>query len=455
MRGTNFAALVPTPTDRRHKGAGTERDTLTGLPNRALFATVLREACASTDRDGLALLRVSLGEIAELRADHGLATADALIAAVAGRLQRTIRTGDVAARLRDGDFGLILAAEDVAEAACAAQRVLDRLVEPFEVSGSLLDLRVSIGIAHAPPTPIDPTTLMERAEVALARALAIGGSVFKIFKPRHAIDPELQRALLVDLRDAIARGAVTVSFRPILHVETLCLVRAEAVLRWDHPVVGLIDSTDFLPILGDAEATGLLTAWAFGETCRIVAANGIGCPVVLPVDAAALTPALIAELVALQTPGVGEAGAGKVAIGISEASFRGFDAEALEGLKRLRAAGTPIVLDDYVGHAVPQADIRFLPVDAIRTGPAILQELESDVSAFTRLQALTGLASSLAIPIGAKGVESGEQLEALLRFGFAEVQGALFGEMLTAHELAAHARHEAPFLPRGGGLGSS
>ena len=450
MRGTNFAALVPTHTERHHQGAGGERDTLTGLPNRALFATVLREACTSTDRDGLALLRVSLGEIAELRADHGLATADALIAAVAGRLQRTIRTGDVAARLRDGDFGLILAAEDVAEAACAAQRVLDRLREPFEVSGSLLDLRVSIGIAHAPPTPIDPQTLMERAEVALARALTIGGSVFKIFKPRHAIDPELQRALLVDLRDAIARGNVTVSFRPILHVETLCLAGAEAVLRWDHPVVGLIDSNDFLPILGDAEATALLTAWAFGETCRIVATNAIRCPVVLPVEAAALTRELLADLAELRTPGSSEMGAGKVALGISETTFRGFDADTLDSLKRLRAAGTPIVLDDYVGHAVPHADIRFLPVDAIRTGPAILQELESDISAFTRLQALTGLASSLAIPIGAKGVESGEQLEALLRFGFAEVQGALFGETLTAHELAAHARHEAPFRPRGG-----
>ena len=448
MRGTNFAALVPTQSDRRLTGTGGERDALTGLPNRALFANVLREACASTDRDGLALLRVSLGEIAELRADHGLATADALIAAVAGRLQRTIRTGDVAARLRDGDFGLILAAEDVAEAACAAQRVLDRLREPFEVSGSLLDLRVSIGIAHAPPTPIDPATLMERAEVALARALAIGGSVFKIFKPRHAIDPELQRALLVDLRDAIARGAVTVSFRPILHVETLCLAGAEAVLRWDHPVVGLIDSNDFLPVLGDAEATALLTAWAFGETCRIVAANAIGCPVVLPVETAALTRDLIADLVELRTPG-----AGTVSLGIAEAAFRAFDADTLASLKQLRAAGAPIVLDDYVGHIVPHTEIRFLPVDAIRTGPAILQELESDISAFTRLQALTGLASSLAIPIGAKGVESGEQLEALLRFGFAEVQGALFGETLTAAELAAHSRHASPFLPRhGGGL---
>ncbi len=448
MRGTNFAALVPIQTDRHLTGV--ERDALTGLPNRTLFGTVLREACASTDRDGLALLRVSFGQIAELRADHGLATADALIAAVAGRLQRTIRTGDVAARLRDGDFGLILAAEDVAEAACAAQRVLDRLREPFEVSGSLLDLRVSIGIAHAPPAVIDPQTLMERAEIALARALAIGGSVFKIFKPRHAVDPELQRALLVDLRDALRQGAVAVSFRPILQVETLCLAGAEAVLRWDHPVVGLIDSADFLPVLGDAEATGLLTAWAFGETCRIVAASGITCPVILPVDAAALTAALVANLAELRQAAEFAVGHGAVSLGIAETAFRALDAEMLEALKRLRAGGTPIVLDDYVGHLLPHAAIRGLPVDAVRTGAAILDELESDISAFTRLQALTGLASSLGIAIGAKGVESGEQLEALLRFGFAEVQGPLFGEMLTADEVAAHARHDVPLLPSGG-----
>ena len=442
MRGTNFAALVPTPADQRLPGV--ERDALTGLPNRALFGAVLREACGSTDRDGLALLRVSLGEIAALRADHGLATADAVVAAVAGRLRRAIRTGDVAARLHDGDFGLILASEDVAEAACAAQRVLDRLREPFEVSGSLLELRVSIGIAHVPETLVDPDKLMERAEIALARALAIGGSVFKIFKPRHAIDPELQRALGADLKAALGRGAVTVSFRPILHAETLRLAGAEAVLRWDHPVIGLIDSTDFLPVLGDRVAIESLIAWAFGETTRILAANDVQCPVVLPIEATALTPALVDRIARLR----GSDG-GRVRIGIGEAAFRAFDDETLAAVKRLRAGGTPVVLDDYVGHVLPHAAIRGLPVDAVRTGAALLGELESDISAFTRLQALTGLASSLGISIGAKGVESGEQLETLLRFGFAEVQGALFGDALTAAELAAHARHDVPFLPRG------
>ncbi len=230
----------------------------------------------------------------------------------------------------------------------------------------------------------------------------------------------------------------------------MCLAGAEAVLRWDHPVVGLIESADVLSVLGDAEATGLLTAWAFGQTRRVMVETGIACKVVLPVDASALTPAVIDELATLHDDLTlaGRTG-GSLALAVAERAFRGMDPVVLAGLGRLRERGIPVVLDDYAGHLLSHAAIRSLPVDAIRTGPAILQELESDISAFTRLQGLTGLASSLGVTIGAKGVESGEQLEALLRFGFAEVEGALFGETLTAAELAAHARHDVPFLPRG------
>lgn len=446
-RGTNFAALISSILEGR-TASGAWQDALTGMPNRVLFTAVLDDACASPERDGLALLRVCADDMPSLRADHGQATADTLVAAIGGRLRRSIRAGDVAGRLRDGDFGLILAADDVAEAACAAQRVLDRLREPFEVSGALLDVTVSIGIAYAPPGPVDGHVLMERAEIALERARAIGTGAFKIFRPTQGVDPETQRSLLADLREALARGAMSLGFRPVVDSGTLHLRGADVVLQWDHPKIGLISSSDFLPVLADPEASRLLTEWTVARICEVAARHGLSLPLVLPLDASTPLDGAFVARIADALAGSGR-GAETIAFGIAEPMFRGLDAEALATFAALRRLGVRIVLDDHVGNVLSHETIRALPVDGIRTSAAMLDELQSDIGAFVRLQGLTGLASSLRLPIGAKGVENQEELETVRRLGFAEVQGALFGPPLTVGELAATLARGIPLELRG------
>ncbi len=429
---------------------GLSFDVLTGLPSRMLFRTILERAFASAEREGVALLRIS-ADIAALREDYGSATTDALIAAVAGRLRRSIREGDVAAKLRDAEFGLLLAAEDVAEAACAAQRVLDRLREPYEVSGSIVDMIVSIGIAYAPPEAGSADTLLTRAEIALERARSTGLGEWKIFKPGNATDPETQKAMLADLQTALDQHQLSLGFQPIAEIGTLRLRHAGAVLRWDHPKIGLLDSTDFLPVLNDREASRLLAHWAIRGVCDLAARTGHGIPMIVALDGS-IEPDERLHSVIVDALAQSAIDPGMLMIGVPEPSFRALEPTSLAVVNQLRDRGVRFVLDDLSHLSTDLNAIRRLPIDAIRTSPAVVEELRNDIHAFIRVQALTGLAHSLGLATIARGVDREEDVALLAGFGFGAIEGAVLVGALTGAELRAHAKAGLPIAARKPGM---
>ncbi len=443
-RGSDLAALLQSALARSAAGPSS-LDPLTGMPNRQLFNMILGFACASPDSDGIAVLRLCIDDVADLRDEQGQATADALLAAVAGRLRRSIRTGDVAAKLRDADFALVLAADDVAEAACAAQRVLERLREPYEVSGSLVDVTVSIGIAFTPPGAINGATLLERAEIALERARSSGRGEWKIFKPGNGVDPDTQASMLTDLQTALRNEEMSIALQPVVKLHDLSVVGADAILHWDHPKIGRIASSDFLPVLSDPRAARLLGDWSIERICAVAAANSLR--ISLALDASMQPNDHLAERVASALVSSG-ADPGLVWIGVPESVFLGLAESGLRALSRIRALGARVILDDLSFDALALDSLRGLPIDAIRTGTSVIEALETDIHAFAWVQALTGLARSLRIVIGAKGIETEHDVEKLARFGFDQGQGGLVGSAMTPGELTAFAVSRAPLTRR-------
>ena len=447
-RGRGLAAGLDSGVDLFAE-ASRARDGLTGLPNRTGFHSVLDRIFGDPSRSGVALLRISIDDLPTLRIDYGPTTSDGLVTAVAGRLKRSVRDGDLPAKLKEAEFGLLLAAEDVAEAACAAQRVLERLREPYEIAGQLVDVTVSIGIAFAAPDGSTAETLLGRAEIALERARASGRCEWRIFKPANAIDPDTQGAMLADLHRALDAGEMSLSFEPVVAIDGERLTHAGAVLRWCHPRIGLIESADFIPVLNDADVYRLLLAWTLRTACETNARTNQELRVVV-----SLLPSLAPDggVVAAVEEALGATGLppGRLMIGVSEAAIRNCDADCSAALAALRARGVGVVLDDFTSIGTDLGFLRTLKVDAIRTGASVLDELDNDLGAFVRMQALTGVAGSLGIPVIARGVRSEEDVDAFERYGFAGFEGPIFGGALTAAELTAFARNGSAPARRSG-----
>ncbi len=418
-------------------------DSLTGLPNRGSFQRILAEIFADPERSGLALLRIAIDDVISLREEHGPSTADQLVAAVAGRLRRSVRDGDLSARIKEAEFGLILAAEDVAEAACAAQRVLDRLREPYEISGRLVDVTVSIGIAYAARGSNTADTLVSRAEIALDRARATGRGEWRIYRPANAVDPDTQQAMLSDLHQALAAREMTLAFHPVVTPDLFRLTHADVALRWCHPRIGIIESADFIPVMNDPGVSDLLAAWTIRSACETAATGRHDVPMIVPLSSLSTPGAALIEAVgdALRETGLPPH---LLMLAIPEATFRRADAEAHRAIVAIRGLGIGILLDDVAALSADLAWIRPLPIDAIRTSQTMLEDLEDDLHAFVHLQGLTGLAHSLGRPVLARGIRSEEEVEAIRRYGFGSLQGPICGTALTAVELSAYARTGTP-----------
>src|SRR4051794_1733908 len=229
-------------------------DSLTGLPNRALFLDRLELAHARAKRSGrpIAVLFMDLDSFKNVNDSLGHAAGDELLVLVAGRLRRWLRPSDTAARFGGDEFAVLLEDLDASNGAqIVAQRVLDSLREPFAIQGQELLVGASIGIASsAHPGGED---LLRGADLAMYRAKGLGKGRYQLFEPGMHVAVLERLELEVDLQRALDRAEMCVHYQPIIELATAQIIALEALVRWRHPVRGMIQPNDFIPL---AEETG-------------------------------------------------------------------------------------------------------------------------------------------------------------------------------------------------------
>src|SRR4051795_6395174 len=231
-------------------------DSLTGLPNRALFLDRLELAHARARRSGspIAVLFMDLDSFKNVNDSLGHAAGDELLVLVAGRLRRWLRPSDTAARFGGDEFAVLLEDLDTSNAAqIVAQRVLDSLREPFEIQGQEVYVGASIGIASSAHPGSDD--LLRNADLAMYRAKGLGKGRHQIFEPGMHVAVLERLELEVDLQRALDRSEMSVHYQPIVELATRQIIGLEALVRWRHPVRGMIQPNDFIPL---AEETGLI-----------------------------------------------------------------------------------------------------------------------------------------------------------------------------------------------------
>ncbi|MFA1672948.1 putative bifunctional diguanylate cyclase/phosphodiesterase [Rhizobium mongolense] len=403
-------------------------DSLTGLPNRAAFAQHIElHAAAATATAPIALLYLDVDHFKHINDSKGHAAGDTLLCQVAKRLSALAQEGDLVARLGGDEFALVLKLAEISRAERFAKQLLALLSAPFDLDGVNEHVSCSIGIALAPEHTEDADVLMRHADLALYAAKASGRSTYRFYEPEMRLEAERWHQLSAELRDALAKNQFELHYQPIVRLEDDGLAGFEALIRWHHPLRGLVAPTEFIPI---AEETGLIVPigeWVLREACRTAASwpGHLKIAVNLSVSQFRHTSLLSTVVAALDGSGLRPE---RLEIEITESVFLADVELSLPLLRALKELGIRIAIDDFGTGYSSFSYLRAFAFDKIKLDRSFVAGIESDAGSLAIIRAVVGIGSGFNATTLAEGVETKEQLKRLKQEGFGEVQGYLLGK---------------------------
>ena len=416
-------------------------DSLTGLPNRMRFQDALSEACGG---DALfALHCLDLDGFKAVNDTLGHAAGDSLLVAVAGRLRACLRDGDVAARLGGDEFAVLQVGASPEGAAALAQRLIERIGEPYQLGELSASVGVSVGIALQGEGRRGAEDLLRGADLALYHSKSKGRGVWHVFEAAMAVRAQTRHRLLAELRHAIAHGELVLDFQPICDLATGAIIGAEALVRWLHPVRGRIPPAEFIPA---AEESGLIVAlgeWVLRRACNEAATWASTARV-----AVNLSPVQFRDpgLLPLVDQVLAETGlpAQRLELEITESVFLDAQETTVACLNALRARGIHIALDDFGTGYSSLSYLRSFPFDRVKIDRSFIRDLGVNDEAAAIVHAIVDMASSLGMRTTGEGVETQSQADLLARTGCGQVQGYLFGRPCAPEAIGSVMRADAP-----------
>jgi diguanylate cyclase (GGDEF)-like protein/PAS domain S-box-containing protein len=416
-------------------------DGLTDLPNRAAFLQALAqmiEACEGTDEE-FAVLSIDLDGLKEINDVFGHATGDKLLIEVGRRIQASAR-GGVVARLSGDEFGLIIDGKQPVAGMLLAEKLAEALANEFMIDGKSVRTGVTTGISIFPHNGADAASLLANAGAALFRAKAKSRGSISIYEPEMDQQIRDRRVLHQDLSVAIRNGELSLYYQPqAMARQTVAaseVIGFEALARWLHPVRGFVPPGDFIPI---AEESGLIVEmgeWILREACREAASWPL--PLQIAVN---LSPAqfMHGDVVGLVHSILIETGLapGRLELEITEGVLiEDFD-RGLALLRRLKALGVRISMDDFGSGYSSLSYLQAFPFDKIKIDRAFVMNLGRNPQSAAIVRAVIGLGHGLEMSIVAEGVETQEQLGFLADVGCDAVQGYYIGKPLPIGQYAA------------------
>ncbi len=447
---TQFIAIKVDITDRKTAEEQVKflayYDALTGLPNRTLFRDRLSKALASARRrkEKVALQFLDLDRFKTINDSLGHSVGDLLLKEVAERLKKWAREQDTVARLGGDEFVVVLTAlMDIGDAAVAADRILKAMTPDCIVQGHLLSISCSLGISVFPDNGREPETLLKNADAAMYCAKEQGRNNFQFFTQEMNVQAVERMTLENSLRVALERNELFLVYQPQMDIATGQITGAEALLRWQHPVLGLVPPDKFIPI---AENSGLIIPigeWVLKTACvqaRQWQDEGLpAIPVAVNVSAIQLRHNRFLQVVE------------KV---LDEAGLRSqyLELELTEGLlfsnadltlsllQELSEMGLKLSIDDFGTGYSSLSYLRHFPVCKLKIDRSFVQAMtvNSDDAAIT--STIINMGKSLNLTVIAEGVENEEQMSFLRDHGCDEIQGYYFSRPLAVADFPAKVR---------------
>ncbi len=411
-------------------------DALTDLPNRTMFRERLEYELKRIKRgDALAVLCLDLDHFKSVNDTLGHPVGDELLKVVAERLRRCIREPDTIARLGGDEFAIIMTGMHApTDPVVLAKRIRQAVIKPYILDGHQILADISIGISLAPIDATEPDLLLKNADMALYGAKADGRGTYRFFEPEMDARMKARRELDMDLRKALANGEFRLHYQPLVNIQNNEITAFEALLRWNHPIRGLVPPAEFIPI---AEETGLiipLGEWVLRGACQETANWPTNIKVAVNLSPAQLNSRNFTDVVvnALAASGVS---ANRLQLEITETVLLQNTFNTLATLQKLRALGVQIALDDFGTGYSSLSYLRSFPFDKIKIDRSFIQDLMNGAEPLAIVHAIAGLAKSLNMTSTAEGVETKQQLEALQALGCIEMQGYLFSQARPPAEI--------------------
>lgn len=412
---------------------------LTGIANRFHLREQLEDAIQRL-RPGerLAVHLVDLDYFKQVNDTLGHAAGDAVLKAVANRMQATVRDNDIVGRVGGDEFAIIQT--DIGgpeQAALLAERLVKTLNAPYRVLGTNASIGASIGISIAHDHGSDADTLFRKADLALYRMKTCGRGSSYVYRPEDDEVALERMEIRSALRDALKNRQLGLHYQPIIDIRAGTVTACEALMRWRHPRLGMVPPSTFIPI---AEKAGLIIAmgeWALHQACRDAAGWPSGIRVAVNLSAVQLDQSDLATSVrhALDTSGLD---ADRLEIEINETALLRSEARAVETLQQLRALGVRLVLDDFGTGYASLTYLRSFAFDKIKIDQSLISGAMSEQRDCKAIVgAVTGLAKTLGIGPVAEGIEGLEQLEDVAIAGCEEVQGFYFSHPVPPSEVEA------------------
>jgi ammonium transporter, Amt family len=413
------------------------QDPLTGLANRSLFATHLEKAIElSSIGFSSALVMIDLDRFKAVNDVHGHQAGDAVLCEAAGRLRELAGKGGVVARLGGDEFAVIrYGVEFENQAADLGLRIVRSMARPIDIGGSYVTIGSSVGIAICPTHGDSAELLSSRADVALYHSKKTGRNTYNIFRSGLDALLEKRRALEVDLENAVARGEFELHFQPRVDAKTLAVKSYEALLRWRHPVRGIVSPADFIPV---AEACGKIIdigEWVLTEAIAALGGPLRNASVSINVSPLQFQQRNFVETVerAIMFAGMDPS---RVELELTESMLIEDEGRGQAVMHKLKGLGVDVALDDFGTGYSSLSYLSKYPFDTIKIDKAFVTALESEENGASILNAIIGLGAGLGMKIVAEGVETVEQAVFLIDAGCDQLQGFLLGRPQPLAQLA-------------------
>ncbi|MBX3576536.1 MAG: EAL domain-containing protein [Rhizobiaceae bacterium] len=415
-------------------------DSLTGLLNRTKFTEHLKQNVARLERYGspFVVLYLDLDQFKAVNDSRGHLIGDKLLVQVAKRIRSTLREADIAARLGGDEFAIILNNNcDADETAALAQRLVEVVGKPYEFDDEIILIGVSIGIAIAPINGTRPDQILRNADLALYRAKAEGRGTFRFFESQMDSDVRERRMLELELRQALKDGEFMLYYQPLVSAEDNRPSGFEALVRWNHPIRGVVPPAEFIPI---AEQTGLIKHigdWTIREACLAAARWPEDLVVAVNLSAKHFQMSDIAAVVRDALSGSGLPPR-RLELEITESLLIERPEDVVTKLAEIKSLGVTIAMDDFgTGYSSLSYLLKF-PFDKIKIDKSFVTASSEDAVARDILRSIASLGKTLKIRITAEGVETQQQVDFLRDISCNQLQGFYFAKPLNEPDLAIY-----------------
>jgi diguanylate cyclase (GGDEF)-like protein/PAS domain S-box-containing protein len=438
ISGSSAAISIEDVTDREEANLAlryqADHDELTGLPNRSTLSRRLARSLDEARQGGraVALLVMDLDQFKEVNDALGHHHGDRLLIELGRRLAASLPAADIVARLGGDEFAVLLTGDTLpAQARTVAASVVDALEQPVDVDGVRLQTNVSVGIATFPVDATDAVTLIQRADIAMytAKRSSTGVAFYAAEDDRSSVR---RLTLLGELRHGIGAGELVTHYQPVIDLTTASIVGAEALVRWHHPTLGLLQPAEFIELAEVSALIGPLVRTVAEQALADAAtwhAHGHRLPVTVNLSVRNLyDPQLGAWLIRM----IDRFGLPPAALRVelTESALMDDPVLATSMLAALRARGSEVSIDDFGTGYSSLSMLRRLPVDELKIDRSFVQDLEQRDA--TLVRSIIDLGHALGLRVVAEGVENARVLATLAELGCDRAQGYLISRALPS-----------------------